>query len=131
MLAVASGVAAATLAALPLTLGFFKDELFFAAALEDGASVQVLAVLAAALTFAYIGRFWLGAVHRRRGGPSRTPIPRAARRARRGARRSSRGVGGIVVEPFAGPGRATPRRSRTARRSRSTPPTTSTRARRT
>ena len=35
-LAVASGVAAATLAALPLTLGFFKDELFFAAASEHG-----------------------------------------------------------------------------------------------
>ena len=32
VLAVASRVAAATLAALPLTLGFFKDELFFAAA---------------------------------------------------------------------------------------------------
>jgi multicomponent Na+:H+ antiporter subunit A len=60
VLAVASGLAAATLAALPLTLGFFKDELFFAAALEEGALVGVLAVVAAALTFAYIGRFWLG-----------------------------------------------------------------------
>jgi multicomponent Na+:H+ antiporter subunit A len=60
VLAVASGLAAATLAALPLTLGFFKDELFFAAALEEGALVEVLAVVAAALTFAYIGRFWLG-----------------------------------------------------------------------
>ena len=37
VLAVASGVAAATLAALPLTLGFFKDELFFAAARWDAA----------------------------------------------------------------------------------------------
>ena len=36
VLAVASGIAAATLAALPLTLGFFKDELFFAAALAAG-----------------------------------------------------------------------------------------------
>jgi multicomponent Na+:H+ antiporter subunit A len=60
VLAVASALAAATLAALPLTLGFFKDELFFAAALEEGALVEVLAVVAAALTFAYIGRFWLG-----------------------------------------------------------------------
>ena len=34
VLAVASGIAAATLAALPLTIGFFKDELFFAAAIE-------------------------------------------------------------------------------------------------
>lgn len=60
VLAVASGLAAATLAALPLTLGFFKDELFFAAAVEAGAVVQVAAVVAAALTFAYIGRFWWG-----------------------------------------------------------------------
>ena len=36
VLAAASGVAAATLAALPLTLGFFKDELFFAAAPRPG-----------------------------------------------------------------------------------------------
>ena len=60
VLAVASGVAAAALAALPLTLGFFKDELFFAAAGGHGALTAVAAVVAAALTFAYIGRFWLG-----------------------------------------------------------------------
>src|SRR5690242_12450244 len=60
VLAVASGVAAATLAALPLSIGFFKDELFFAAARTAGPLVQALAVAAAALTFAYIGRFWLG-----------------------------------------------------------------------
>jgi multicomponent Na+:H+ antiporter subunit A len=60
VLAAASGVAAATLAALPLTLGFFKDELFFGAASEKGALMEVAAVVAAALTFAYIGRFWLG-----------------------------------------------------------------------
>jgi multicomponent Na+:H+ antiporter subunit A len=99
-LAVASGVAAATLAALPLTLGFFKDELFFSAASEHGGLVQVLAVGAAALTVAYIGRFWLGLF----AGPLR-------------ARPSSRVpplllgpiavlgvlalVGGFVVEPFA------------------------------
>jgi multicomponent Na+:H+ antiporter subunit A len=74
LLAVASGIAAATLAALPLTLGFFKDELFFAAAAEHGTVVQVLSVLAAALTFAYIGRFWLGIF----AGPPRAeahPIP--------------------------------------------------------
>jgi multicomponent Na+:H+ antiporter subunit A len=59
-LALASAAAAATLAALPLTLGFFKDELFFAAAVDAGPAVQVMAVVAAALTFAYIGRFWLG-----------------------------------------------------------------------
>lgn len=60
LLATASGVAAATLAALPLTLGFFKDELFFYAALDAGPVAVVVSVLAAALTFAYIGRFWLG-----------------------------------------------------------------------
>lgn len=53
-------MAAATLAALPVTLGFFKDELFFNAAIGKGPVVQALAVVAAALTFAYIGRFWLG-----------------------------------------------------------------------
>jgi multicomponent Na+:H+ antiporter subunit A len=58
VLATASGLAAATLAALPLTVGFFKDELFFKAALEDGPLMTVLAVVAAVLTFAYIGRFW-------------------------------------------------------------------------
>jgi multicomponent Na+:H+ antiporter subunit A len=58
--ALGAGVAAASLAALPLTLGFFKDELFFAAALTSVPLVQVAAVAAAALTLAYIGRFWLG-----------------------------------------------------------------------
>ncbi|MGH3757725.1 hydrogen gas-evolving membrane-bound hydrogenase subunit E [Actinophytocola sp.] len=60
VLAVAAGAAAASLAALPLTVGFFKDELFFAAALGHGPLTAALAVLAAVLTFAYIGRFWLG-----------------------------------------------------------------------
>src|SRR5690606_39565825 len=59
VLAVASAVAAASLAALPLTIGFFKDELFFAAAWEEGSVTTVLAVVAAALTLAYIGRFWV------------------------------------------------------------------------
>jgi multicomponent Na+:H+ antiporter subunit A len=60
LLAVGSGMAAATLAALPLTAGFFKDELFFAAALERGPLLTVAAVAAAALTLAYVGRFWSG-----------------------------------------------------------------------
>jgi multicomponent Na+:H+ antiporter subunit A len=99
VLAVASALAAATLAALPLTLGFFKDELFFAAALEASAPVQVAAVVAAALTFAYIGRFWLGIF----AGPRRidarpvpvllvAPVVLLALAAL---------VGGIVVDPFA------------------------------
>lgn len=60
VLAAASAVAAATIAALPLTLGFFKDEAFFGAAVEAGLPVRIMAVAAAALTFAYVGRFWLG-----------------------------------------------------------------------
>jgi multicomponent Na+:H+ antiporter subunit A len=99
VVAVASGLAAATLAALPLTIGFFKDELFFAAARDAGPVLQVMAVMAAALTFAYIGRFWLGLFT----GPSRAtahgvppllvaPIAALAALAI---------FGGIVVEPFA------------------------------
>jgi multicomponent Na+:H+ antiporter subunit A len=60
LLAAGSGAAAAGLAALPLTAGFFKDELFFKAALEHGGAVPVLCVLGAALTFAYSARFWGG-----------------------------------------------------------------------
>ena len=48
VVAVASGIAAASLAALPLTLGFFKDELFFTAAWGRGPVVGVLAVGSAA-----------------------------------------------------------------------------------
>jgi multicomponent Na+:H+ antiporter subunit A len=74
-LAIASGVAAATLAALPLTLGFFKDELFFTAALQAAWPVQVSAVVAAAVTFLYIGRFWLGLfVGPRRTGSHEVPL---------------------------------------------------------
>jgi multicomponent Na+:H+ antiporter subunit A len=58
VLAVASGIAAAALAALPLTIGFFKDELFFGAAVERGTLAAVAAVLAAGITFGYVGRFW-------------------------------------------------------------------------
>jgi len=59
-LALGSGLAAAGLVALPFTIGFFKDELFFAAAWERGPAFGVLAVLSAALTFAYVSRFWIG-----------------------------------------------------------------------
>ena len=99
VLALASGVACASLAAIPLTFGFFKDELFFAAASERGGAVRVLAVVAAALTLAYMGRFWLGVFAGRRrvearGIPALLVIPVAVL-----------GVlslaGGIVVAPFA------------------------------
>jgi multicomponent Na+:H+ antiporter subunit A len=99
VLAVASAVAAATLAALPLTLGFFKDELFFAAALEEGWEIQVLAVAAAALTFAYIGRFWLAVF----AGPSRREAGRvpALLLAPVVALAALALVGGAVNAPFA------------------------------
>jgi multicomponent Na+:H+ antiporter subunit A len=57
-LAISSGIAAATLAALPLTIGFFKDELFFSAMFERGPLFTTAAVVAAGLSLAYIGRFW-------------------------------------------------------------------------
>jgi multicomponent Na+:H+ antiporter subunit A len=60
LLAAGSAVAATGLAALPLTIGFFKDELFFKSALERSTPLAVATVLGAALTFAYIGRFWVG-----------------------------------------------------------------------
>jgi multicomponent Na+:H+ antiporter subunit A len=99
-LAVGSGLAAAGLAALPLTIGFFKDELFFKAAAGRGPWLAVLAVASAALTFAYITRFWTGIFL----GPRRRPA------------RALPGrlvwpvvvlgglvvAGGILVEPFAG-----------------------------
>jgi multicomponent Na+:H+ antiporter subunit A len=60
LLAAGSGAAAAGIAALPLTIGFFKDELFFKAALERGSALGALAVVGAALTFAYMARLWSG-----------------------------------------------------------------------
>ncbi len=59
LLAGASAAAVAAIAALPLTLGFFADELLFKAALEHGPLSVAAAVAAAGLTFAYLGRFWL------------------------------------------------------------------------
>jgi multicomponent Na+:H+ antiporter subunit A len=60
VLAIGSGMAAAGLIALPLTIGFFKDEFYFAAAWDKGPAFGVAAVVGAALTFTYISRFWLG-----------------------------------------------------------------------
>ena len=58
-LALGSGLAATGLAGLPVTIGFFKDEVFFARAVaHDG--VPPLAVAGAVLTFAYAWRFWGG-----------------------------------------------------------------------
>ena len=60
LLAVASALAAATLVSLPLTVGFFSDEFFFAATLERGPLFVVIAVASAGTTFAYTWRFWAG-----------------------------------------------------------------------
>lgn len=98
-LAAGSGLAAAGLAALPLTIGFFKDELFFQAALDRSWLFGVLAVLGAALTFAYIGRFWIGVFL----GPVRVPataVP-AALVAPVVVLGAIVVAGGLVVRPFA------------------------------
>jgi len=99
VLAAASGVAAATLAALPLTLGFFKDELFFGAARDHGTFVAVMAVVAAALTFAYVGRFWLGLfAGTLRAAPAAVPALLVSPVAVLAAVAL---IGGFVVGPFA------------------------------
>ncbi|HEY3475270.1 MAG TPA: proton-conducting transporter membrane subunit, partial [Anaerolineales bacterium] len=59
-LAVGSGVIAAGLAGLPLTMGFFKDEILFKVALDRGIWFAIAAALNAALTLAYTWRFWSG-----------------------------------------------------------------------
>jgi multicomponent Na+:H+ antiporter subunit A len=99
VLATATAVAAASLAALPFTLGFFKDELFFTAATGSGPVIAVAEVLSAALTVAYIGRFWFGlfdgplriAPH---AGPPAMVIPIVTLAV-------VSVIGGVVVEPFA------------------------------
>jgi multicomponent Na+:H+ antiporter subunit A len=72
VLAASAGLAAANLAGLPLTVGFFKDELFFEAEQEAGPWTTAIAVLAAALTLGYIGRFWMLLFL---GQPRATPRP--------------------------------------------------------
>jgi multicomponent Na+:H+ antiporter subunit A len=99
LLALASGVTAASLAALPITLGFFKDELFFAAAWSQGPLLAALAVVSAALTFAYIGRFWLGIFAGPRRATARRPPPSLVAPIVVLAGVSL--AGGIVVDPFA------------------------------
>ncbi len=62
-LATASSVAAAGLAGLPLSVGYFKDEVFFAVVADRGVTAAVLGATAAGLTLAYTGRFWFGLFH--------------------------------------------------------------------
>ena len=61
LLAASAGATAAGLAALPLTIGFFKDELLFGAALEQESFLfVVMALLATVLTLTYTWKFWSG-----------------------------------------------------------------------
>ncbi|CAN5498081.1 putative monovalent cation/H+ antiporter subunit A [soil metagenome] len=75
LLAVAAGASAAGLAALPLTMGWFKDELFFKAAYHESRWIQAAAIVAAGLTFAYMGRFWLGIFIGKPQGPVKPVSP--------------------------------------------------------
>jgi len=99
LLAAASGAAAAGLAALPLTIGFFKDELLFEAALERGGLFAALSVLGAALTIAYTWRFWGGLfLGEGRDGSSGLPAAFVWPVAVLGGLVL---LGGLFVEPFA------------------------------
>ncbi len=99
LLAAASGAAAAGVAALPLTIGFFKDELLFGAALERGPLFAGCAVLGAALTVAYSWRFWGGLfLGEPRDGAHGVPAALVWPVAVLGLLVL---VGGVFVEPFA------------------------------
>lgn len=82
VVAAAGALAAAALAGLPLTAGFFKDELLFKAALERGPIVTALVTLGPVLTLAYIGRFWgrtfLGSPDGAPTGPRPLPLTQVA-----------------------------------------------------
>lgn len=60
LLALASLVAVLGVAGLPLTIGFFKDELLLKTMLDRGPVATGLATAAIAMTLAYLGRLWLG-----------------------------------------------------------------------
>ncbi|MDA8217211.1 MAG: proton-conducting transporter membrane subunit [Dehalococcoidales bacterium] len=98
-LAVGSGLAAADLAAIPLTVGFFKDELLFAATSEHGWPISALMVAGTSLTFAYTWRFWAGIfLGRGSGTPHRPGWKRLAPVLGLGLIALA---GGIFVGPFA------------------------------
>jgi multicomponent Na+:H+ antiporter subunit A len=72
LLAGAAAVAAASVAALPLTLGFFAHELWFGAAWERGPALGLAAAAASAGSVAYLSRWWWGIF----GGPPRATVDR-------------------------------------------------------
>lgn len=76
-LAVSSAIAAAALAGLPLTIGYFEDELLLAAAARRGGLPLALAVLAGAATLAYVLRFWAGLFLGPARGTPRREVPAA------------------------------------------------------
>ncbi len=59
VLAIFTAIHAIGLSGLPLTIGYFKDDLFFETALQQGGTYPVLAVLSAALTIIYMYRYWV------------------------------------------------------------------------
>lgn len=67
VLAGASAVAAAGLAAVPFTEGFFKDEVFFHALVQRGPAFMAAGLVGAGMTLAYTLRLWWGLF----GGPRR------------------------------------------------------------
>ena len=95
----ASLACAATVASLPLTVGFFADELLFKAALERGWVFAAMALAIAVVTLAYMARFWtqifLGAPRGEAG-----PVP-AAMVAPIGVLGAVCLVCGLVPAPFA------------------------------
>ena len=99
VVAAGSLACAATVASLPLTVGFFADELLFKAALERGWVFAAMALLIAVLTLAYMARFWTGLFL----GAPRTeagPVP-AAMVAPVGALGAICLIAGLVPAPFA------------------------------
>lgn len=74
LLAVGSLMSALGLIGMPLTMGFFKDELFFATGDHRGRLFAVITVAGAALTFTYIGRFWISIFLGVQRGGSAAPI---------------------------------------------------------
>lgn len=72
---VACGLLALALAGAPLSIGYFKDEWFFVSLRERGGLWPAFGVLAAALTLAYMARFWWGLFGGKRG-PKLHPLPR-------------------------------------------------------